>query len=245
MALVCVGLGSEYVAASPSLQRKAPVPRAVKRKKPKRRGWMRPPRCRWSAKAKGRRSRVCTKYRKGKVAETYLLVSANKQRMYLCRDGRLLRSYRIGYGRRGWGKRKEGDKKTPLGTYKITWMAARHEPRRTSVLEYKLQRFQIRDKGAYCKHNYKINHSEFNRKNGPRDERLWRRPYGGKRAVSMAINYPNKQDIKKGLTGSCIQIHASYHLRGSAGCITLYPRYAREVYDCLKPETRIEIRRKL
>lgn len=203
--------------------------------------WQKQRRCLWG-KHKGKDSKQCRRYaRKAKPTEVFLLVIAASKKMLMCRGSRLLHAWAIGHGRRGFGKQREGDKKTPLGTYRITWMAARHEPRRTAKAEQKQQRFRIVDGRAYCMHNRVTNVSEFRRDKGPRDERLWLRPYGGRYATVMALNYPNALDQKSGRTGSCIEIHASYHLNGSAGCITLYPHHAVALYNCLSPQTRVEI----
>ncbi|HAA53893.1 MAG TPA: hypothetical protein DCE42_04020 [Myxococcales bacterium] len=198
--------------------------------------------CRFARK-KGKKSRTCRRFaKKKKPNEIFIAAIGKRRRFYLCRGGRLLRSYPAGHGRRGYGKQREGDKKTPIGSYRISWMAARHEPKRPKAEEEKLQRFQIRDKRAYCKPDPKTKFSHFRRKDGPRDERLWRRPYGGKRATVMAINYPNEKDMKAGKTGSCIEIHASYHVRTSAGCVLLWPKHIFEVYNCVAPGTRVELR---
>ncbi len=198
--------------------------------------------CPWK-KYRGRRSRLCLFFaRKKRPKERFIVVIGRRKRLYLCRGSRLLKSFPIGHGRRGFGKRREGDKKTPLGSYKILWMAARHEPYRSARRERALRRYQIRNHRAYCKPNPRTGISEFRRDHGPRGERLWRPAYGGRYATVMAINYPNQYDRKAHRTGSCIEIHASFHLKGSAGCITLWPRHARQLYNCSFPNMRVEIR---
>ncbi|MCB9638679.1 MAG: L,D-transpeptidase family protein [Myxococcales bacterium] len=197
-------------------------------------------RCLWLAN-KGRKDAHCRRYAKQDPQEAFLVVIARSRRLLLCRGGRLLQAFSVGHGRRGFGKQREGDKKTPLGSYRISWMAARHEPRRDASKERSIQRFQIRSRRAYCMRNPNTNISEFRRDKGPRDERLWLRPYGGHFAAVMALDYPNAPDQKSGRTGSCIEIHASYHLNGSAGCITLLPHRMIALYNCLSPQTRVEI----
>lgn len=207
----------------------------------KARRWQKARRCLW-LKSKGKRDLHCSKKaKKGRKDEMFLIVIARTRRLLLCRGGRLLKSFAVGHGRRGFGKQREGDKKTPLGSYRISWMAARHEPARPASVERVEQRFKIRTRRAFCMHNPNTNVSEFRRDKGPRDERLWLRPYGGRFATVMALDYPNKRDQKEGRTGSCIEIHASYHLKGSAGCVTLFPHHMIALYNCLVPKTRVEI----
>jgi L,D-peptidoglycan transpeptidase YkuD (ErfK/YbiS/YcfS/YnhG family) len=207
----------------------------------KARTWKQQRRCLWEKK-KGTLSQRCRRYaNKAKKKGVFLVVVAHTKTMLLCRGDRVLHTWPIGHGRKGFGKQREGDKKTPLGSYYVTWMAARHEPPRPDKIERQRQRYQIKDRRAFCMHNRTTNLSEFRRDKGPRNERLWLRPYGGRYATVMALNYPNKSDQKSGRTGSCIEIHASYHLDGSAGCITLFPHHAVALYNCLAPQTRVEI----
>ncbi|MCK6509640.1 L,D-transpeptidase [Myxococcota bacterium] len=207
----------------------------------KARMWQQQRRCLWE-KAKGKPSKRCRRYaNKAKNNDVFLVVVASEKTMRLCRGDRVLRTWPVGHGRKGFGKQREGDKKTPLGTYRITWMAARHEPRLSDKIERQRQRYRIVARRAFCMHNRVTRLSEFRRDKGPRDERLWLRPYGGRYATVMALDYPNESDQKSGRTGSCIEIHASYHLDGSAGCLTLFPHHAVSLYNCLAPQTRVEI----
>ena len=80
-------------------------------------------------------------------------------------------------------------------------------------------------------------------------ERLWTDAYGGKNAFVMALDYPNKKDKDEGKTGSCIEIHASLklekegykHYTGSMGCVTMYPMYAKRIYEYVNPGTPVRI----
>ena len=196
--------------------------------------------------SRGWRSKLCRKYtKKNKKNEIFVLIHGNRKHLYLCRGPRLLTAYPIGYGSRGLNKRKEGDYKTPVGTYRIGWMASRYEPYRVAKKEEALKRYQIRYKKAFCRIDLKTQISHFRRDFGPKMERLWRYEYGGRHATTILIDYPNAKDKKLGRTGSCIQIHAAYHLRASAGCVILWPHQMIELYQCLQPGSRIEIRAKL
>ena len=82
-----------------------------------------------------------------------------------------------------------------------------------------------------------------------RGEKLWTDAYGGKQVFVMALDYPNKQDRAQGKTGSCIEIHASVNLEkvgyenytGTLGCVSLYPSYAKRIYDYVNPGTPVRI----
>lgn len=82
-----------------------------------------------------------------------------------------------------------------------------------------------------------------------RDEQLWTDSYGGKDAYIMALNYPTAQERAEGKTGSCIEIHASSNLEkagyrnyeGTLGCVSLYPAFARMIYERVNPGTPVRI----
>ena len=82
-----------------------------------------------------------------------------------------------------------------------------------------------------------------------RGEKLWTDAYGGEQAYVMALDYPNKEDRTQGKTGSCIEIHASVNLekvgyeayKGTLGCVSLYPAYAKRMYDHVNPGTPVRI----
>lgn len=48
-----------------------------------------------------------------------VVVDLDASRLYLCKGGEAVRSYRIAYGSAGKDKRRQGDKKTPVGTYSL------------------------------------------------------------------------------------------------------------------------------
>jgi D-alanyl-D-alanine dipeptidase len=80
-------------------------------------------------------------------------------------------------------------------------------------------------------------------------ERLWTDAYGGKNAYVMALDYPTPKDRAEGKTGSCIEIHASLKLEnegykkytGTLGCVSMYPDYAKRVYEYVNPGTPVRI----
>ena len=50
---------------------------------------------------------------------TSILVEGERQMLYLCRGHQRRQSYRVSLGMAGLGKERVGDKKTPVGTYKL------------------------------------------------------------------------------------------------------------------------------
>jgi L,D-peptidoglycan transpeptidase YkuD (ErfK/YbiS/YcfS/YnhG family) len=48
-----------------------------------------------------------------------VLVDTQLHRLWLCEDGALVNEFAVALGRGGTGKREEGDRKTPLGSYPL------------------------------------------------------------------------------------------------------------------------------
>ena len=48
-----------------------------------------------------------------------LVVDTGSKRMWVCQQGVAVEAFRVGLGRGGFGKRAQGDNKTPLGEYKL------------------------------------------------------------------------------------------------------------------------------
>lgn len=167
----------------------------------------------------------------------YIVIKGYDYTLYLYNSkGKLIKSYPVGIGINGMGKTREGDKKTPLGEYKIIWKASR---------------FAVED-GGYLIQNGKAfcgpdNIFTTDPSVGYPEESLWTDGYGGDSAVVMCINYPNRSDKSKGYTGGCIEIHATL-LGGigkcsSYGCIRMYPKDARDLYKLVDNGTKVFIKK--
>ncbi|HPZ07398.1 MAG TPA: L,D-transpeptidase [Candidatus Eremiobacteraeota bacterium] len=171
-----------------------------------------------------------------KTSGNYIVVHGYKYKLYLYNSqGKLMKTYPIGIGINGMGKTKEGDKKTPLGEYKIIWKASRFAKEDGGYL--------IEEGYAFCGPE---NIFTTDPKIGYSDESLWKDGYGGKKAVVMCLNYPNASDKSKGYTGGCIEIHATL-LGGmgecsSLGCIRMYPEDARELYKLVEVGTKVYLK---
>lgn len=171
-------------------------------------------------------------------AKRRLVIYGYKYKMKLFdSSGKLIREYPIGIGKNGKGKTKEGDKKTPVGKYRIIWMASRFAKTDGG--------YPITDGAAFCGPD---NCFTTDPNIGYSSEQLWTKDYGGKEAVVMCIDYPNISDKQKGYTGGCIEIHAT-QLGGigkmsSYGCIRMKPSDARDLYNRVSVNTEVIIREK-
>ena len=188
---------------------------------------------------------MCNLSKKAYAAEIYPIKNAQKRKnrkivvhgySYTLKlyesDGSLIKKYPIGIGINGMGKTKEGDKKTPLGVYKIVWMASRYAKTDGGYI--------IRNGMAFCGPN---NCFTTDPNVGYSSEKLWTEGYGGNEAVVMCVNYPNKSDKMDGFSGGCIEIHAT-HLGGigkksSYGCIRMKPKDARDLYNHIGVGTQV------
>jgi L,D-transpeptidase catalytic domain len=143
----------------------------------------------------------------------------------------LIKEYPIEVGKGGLGKRANGDHRTPIGDYKVSWMASRNSSKG----------FRIIDNRSWCEDNRFLIATT-----GPSLEKLWADPYGGDEATVININYPNEKDKARGFTGECIHIHADKkHKNGilgkSYGCIHMFPKDAMELYEKIRVGTPVKI----
>ncbi|MFP4497051.1 MAG: murein L,D-transpeptidase family protein [Vulcanimicrobiota bacterium] len=153
------------------------------------------------------------------------------------RKGKVIKKYPVGIGSNGTGKTREGDRKTPLGNYRIIWKASRFAKTDGGHL--------IEDGKAFCGPD---NIFTTDPNVGYSSEKLWTDGYGGSEAVVMCLDYPNETDRAKGYTGGCIEIHATklggIGKRSSAGCIRMNPGDARDLYNQVKVGTPVIIKNK-
>ncbi|MBN1882401.1 MAG: L,D-transpeptidase [Deltaproteobacteria bacterium] len=139
-----------------------------------------------------------------------------------------------GYG--GMGKTREGDGKTPVGEYHIAWMASvevnrGHTDKGSPVIEGM----------TWCDETGLVYGPE-----GRNEERLWTDAYGGEDATIMGLDYPNEEDVARGYTGDCIEIHGTTRLvdgkpTRSAGCIKLTAKDAILLYHMVDVGTPVII----
>jgi hypothetical protein len=165
------------------------------------------------------------------VSEYTIAIHCSLKVLQLWRHEVLIKEYPVEVGKGGLGKRVSGDHKTPLGDYKISWMASRNSRKG----------HQIFDKRSWCKDNAFIDASK-----GPALEKLWADTYGGDEATVMSLDYPNEKDREKGFTGDCVHIHADKRhefgvQKKSYGCIHMFPADAIELYEIIDVGTPVKI----
>ncbi|MFO8016666.1 MAG: L,D-transpeptidase family protein [Candidatus Woesearchaeota archaeon] len=157
----------------------------------------------------------------------HIVIKGSSYRLWLYDGQRLVEEYDIGIGSNGMGKTKQGDKKTPVGDYRIKWKASKADG-------------TIKDGRTWCKGN-----DLYYGSTGPSGEKLWTDAYGGDQAAVMGLNYPNGEDREKGYTGGCIEIHASklggIREKSSAGCVRMNPSDANELYNRVDVGTKVRI----
>ena len=151
-------------------------------------------------------------------------------------DAELIASFQCETGYGGMGKTREGDGKTPVGVYRIAWMASvevnrGHTDKGSPVIEGM----------TWCDETGLVYGPE-----GREEERLWTDAYGGEDATIMGLDYPNAQDLARGYTGDCIEIHGSTRLvdgrlTPSAGCVKLAAKDAISLYHLVDVGTPVVI----
>jgi hypothetical protein len=164
-------------------------------------------------------------------SEYRIAIHCSLKVLQLWRNAELIRDYPVEVGMGGLAKRVNGDHRTPVGDYEVSWMASRNSSKGHRIVE----------KRSWCKGNSFVNAST-----GPSLEKLWAEPYGGDEATVISINYPNEKDKIRGFTGECIHIHADKRhekgiLKKSYGCIHMYPPDARELYEFVQVGTPVKI----
>lgn len=164
-------------------------------------------------------------------AEYRIAIHCSAKVLQLWRQTNLVAEYPIDTGKGGLGKKRSGDHRTPVGDYRISWMASRSLKKGHTIV----------DRRSWCKNNMFIDAAT-----GPNLEKLWSDPYGGQDAVVMSIDYPNAKDRLRGFTGDCIHIHADKRhqdgvLKKSYGCIHMFPADARQLYEIVQVGTPVKI----
>lgn len=167
-----------------------------------------------------------------------ILVKGKSLALEVLIGNKIIHSFPIKIGENGLRKTQEGDKKTPVGNYRITWKASVFQEDNPKNNLYK-----ITEGNSFALWNPKKGTTEFSREFGTTEEELWRDAYGGKEAVVMCLDYPNSKDTAEGRTGSCIEIHASKNFdKPSLGCVKLTCEDAKILYELVEVGTEVEIR---
>ena len=140
-------------------------------------------------------------------------------------------------GKKGLTKKKrEGDKKTPIGTFCISSLYFRKD--RIGFPDTKLKCIQIKKSMGWCDDMKSLRHynSLINTKNNVKHEKLFRKDnfYD----LMIPIKYNPKRVIGK---GSCIFIHLTKNYKPTAGCIALKKKDFLIMLKIINKKTKIRI----
>ena len=146
--------------------------------------------------------------------------------------------YKCAIGKKGiTKKKKEGDKKTPKGTFEIEHLYFRKD--RKKKPSTKLKCIQIKKEMGWCDdiHFPKKYNKLFKIKKKIKHEKLNRKDF--KYDFVIPIKYNFKNPIL-GL-GSCIFIHLTKDYKPTAGCVALNEKDFLIMLKLIKKDTRIKI----
>lgn len=141
-------------------------------------------------------------------------------------------------GKNGIGKTREGDKKTPVGTYNLTQpFGIKADP--GSPMDYT----QVTKHHYWCGtsgskyYNQMVDMREIDRKYTSSDEYLIN--YKGEYNYCMFIDY-NKNGVEG--KGSCIFLHCTGNKKSTSGCIAVPESTMKKIVQWAKPGAKIVIR---
>ena len=134
-------------------------------------------------------------------------------------------------------KKKEGDKKTPKGTYKIENLYYRKD--RMQRPETQLKCIQITKKMGWCNDiKFPKNYNKIiELKQNPKCEKLYRNDYKYNLLIPIKYNF-NKPIIGR---GSCIFIHLTKDYKPTAGCIALKEKDFLIMLKIIKKNSKVKI----
>ena len=134
-------------------------------------------------------------------------------------------------------KKKEGDKKTPKGTYKIENLYYRKDKMQRP--ETQLKCIQITKKMGWCNDiKFPKNYNKLTElKQKPKCEKLYRNDYKYNLLIPIKYNF-NKPIINR---GSCIFIHLTKDYKPTAGCIALKEKDFLIMLKIIRKNSKIKI----
>ena len=134
-------------------------------------------------------------------------------------------------------QKKEGDKKTPKGTYKIENLYYRKD--RMQRPETQLKCIQITKKMGWCNDiKFPKNYNKLiELKQKPKCEKLYRNDYKYNLLIPIKYNF-NKPIINR---GSCIFIHLTKDYKPTAGCIALKEKDFLIMLKIIRKNSKIKI----
>ena len=145
--------------------------------------------------------------------------------------------FRCSIGKNGKSKKKkEGDKKTPIGCFEIENLYYRSD--RIKKPSTKLKCIKIKKNMGWCNDiNNKLYNKEIKIKKKMKYERLFRNDYKYNYLIPIKYNWRNPKKNK----GSAIFIHLTKNYKPTAGCIALLQKDFLILVKLIKKNTRIKI----
>ena len=162
-----------------------------------------------------------------------MLITLKNKDTLICDDFK----FKCCVGKKGLtSQKKEGDKKTPKGTYTIGPLYYRTDRNRKPITKLKV--FKIKKSMGWCDDGNHKNYNQLvdiNKVN--KCERLYRRDY--KYDFLIPINY-NTSKIKKN-KGSAIFIHLTKNFQKTLGCVALKKKDFLILLRLINKKTKIKI----
>ena len=143
-------------------------------------------------------------------------------------------------GKKGIGKTKEGDKKTPTGTYNLTTpFGIKDDPgAQMSYLKVTKYHYWCGDSSSKY-YNQLVDEREVSRKHKSSDEYLIK--YKGAYNYCMFIDYNAEGTPNR---GSCIFLHCTGKNKYTAGCVAIPEKMMKQIIRWAREGTKIVIRQK-
>ena len=146
-------------------------------------------------------------------------------------------TFKCSFGLNGLTKnKKEGDKKTPIGTFSLGKLFYRADKHKKPITN--LNCLKINKKMGWCDDvkNKKIYNRLIKVNSKVKHEKLYRADY--KYDYLIPINYNSKRQLGK---GSAIFIHLSKNLQPTAGCVALREKDFYIMLNLITRKTKIKI----
>ena len=143
-------------------------------------------------------------------------------------------------GKKGIGKTKEGDKKTPTGTYNLTAPFGIKDDPGAQMAYLKVTKYHYWCGDSSSKYyNQLVDEREVSRKHKSSDEYLIK--YKGAYNYCMFIDYNAEGTPNK---GSCIFLHCTGKNKYTAGCVAIPEKMMKQIICWAREGTKIVIRKK-
>jgi L,D-peptidoglycan transpeptidase YkuD (ErfK/YbiS/YcfS/YnhG family) len=146
--------------------------------------------------------------------------------------------FRCSIGKNGLSRKKiEGDKKTPIGTFKIEHLYYRKD--KINLPKFNLKRIPIKKNMGWCDDasNPKKYNTLIKVNQNLHHEKLHRKDYKYDLLIPIKYNFSKRVPGK----GSCIFLHLTKNYQATAGCIALQKKDFLIMLKLINKSTKIKI----